>query len=244
MALGDEVSNVFKEKDRLSSLSCGPKPVGRIASTFRLNKSFCAKTVREQAAMARMIELLNKWDSYVVHEPFDIGSRTAAGVPRPRFMETSDTFILRGNNCRSFLFILPKFEDIERMANTLSLESTCAAIAHKNKEGVPLCVKDMDSTMIYTIRIPNITDSECKHFAMLVIPVGKPFSTMGVFRALQDITPLGCILPAHFVTAITKTGWRSMGTDKWGKFRHIGLGVDKNVHPFLMCCNVGQAKTM
>ena len=68
----------------------------------------------------------------------------------------------------------------------------------------------------------------------------------GFVKPLKDITPLGCFLSADFEKKITKTGWRSMQTtpvDIKKKWRHVGLGMDKALHPFLKRKRVAQANT-
>lgn len=227
VALGVDVFKLFQELTRLSSHSAWG--IERIARKLKKG-STPAKTVQEKAALTHMIKYLNRWDTHVSPE---IGSW---------IVTASDTRILHNDNSRCFLIVLPKFEDIYRVANTLSLESTRIAIAYKN-DCFP--VEKMDATMIYTVRFPK-PDSErtITYVTMIVLPTAVPFSTSEFFRSLQDITHVGCVLPASFARAITKTGWRSMQNDNWGKFRHIGLGVDKDMHPFLMRCNVAQAKNM
>jgi hypothetical protein len=90
------------------------------------------------------------------------------------------------------------------------------------------------------------TEDNDKYILMIVLPTVTRVSTAEVFKSLKDITPVGCVLPADFATAITKTGWRSMQTtpvDQFGQWRHIGLGRDSSQSPFLLRCSVAHASS-
>jgi hypothetical protein len=174
-------------------------------------------------------------------------------------------FVYKPQICRSdsrcFLFILNKMEDIEQVANILLHEDTRSTIAYNTKNDGQGCVtmEKMSNANMYTFRLPNninnngarlpnsINNDGAMFIMMIVLPIATVVSTRKVFKSLKNITPVGCDLSADVAKAITKTGWYSTKTspiDNWGRWRHIGMGKNADLHPFLMRCSVGQAKTI
>ena len=86
-----------------------------------------------------------------------------------------------------------------------------------------------------------------KHIMMLVLPTGKNMNTAAVFKAIHDITPLGCVIPAYFSYMIKHTLWHSLQRnpeDNWGKWKHIGMGKELDLHTHMMRISVAQGSTV
>jgi hypothetical protein len=95
-------------------------------------------------------------------------------------------------------------------------------------------------------KAPYNIKTSTKYTMLVTFPVGCPVSSPRFLAEMAEITPLGCVMAAHFPIMIQKTGWRSCQViphDNWGKWKHIGMGKEPLTDPHMLRINIAQAST-
>ena len=115
-------------------------------------------------------------------------------------------------------------------------------------KALPFCVPSTKSAIVRaSVNKPLVNNKHTtKYIMMLTTPTGFPLNSKNFFHALKDITPLGCVMGAHYPIMMHKTGWRSLQIhpiDNWGKWKHIGMGKDPEADPHMLRISVAQAST-
>jgi len=192
----------------------------------------------------------------------DISYRSKEELPDSKLFSTTEREIPEAVMAQSQMYIFRFPRTVQKTARVVD----AAGIIHditNTTESLPINETDILNTatslptnktdiLITATSLPtNETDTtqidDDKYIMMLVLPTKTPVSSVRLFKAVHDITPVGCVLPAHFGIMIKKcAGWRSMQTtpvDNWGQWKHIGLGRDSSQSPFLLRCSVGQASS-
>jgi hypothetical protein len=136
---------------------------------------------------------------------------------------------------KAFLISVDSLQTVKSVARRL-LEPSKGLLDPSGLSPSMLRLMKRPTAQMYLIRFPSTpspmgdNNSTCDKF-FIVLVLGGKVSSRRLLLHLKTLTPVACVLQTKLWKAILHSPCRSNKVKNWGRWKHIGLGKNKNLHP-------------